>query len=40
MMKNIEKYRSAFMDALELEEDQVSEELALGKTREWIHLDI
>jgi len=35
MMKNIEKYRNAFMDALELEEDQVSEDLALGETREW-----
>lgn len=35
MMKNIEKYRNAFIDALELEEDEVSEDLALGETREW-----
>ena len=35
MMKNIEKYRNAFMDALELEENEVSEELALGETSEW-----
>ena len=35
MMKNIEKYRNAFMDALELEEDEVSEDLALGETSEW-----
>ena len=35
MMKNIEKYRSVFIDALELEEDEVSENLALGETREW-----
>jgi acyl carrier protein len=35
MMKNIEKYRNAFMDALELEEDEVGEGLALGETREW-----
>ena len=35
MMKNIEKYRNAFMDALELEEDEVSEDLALGETKEW-----
>ena len=35
MMKNIEKYRSVFIDALELEEDEVSEDLALGETREW-----
>ena len=34
-MKNIEKYRNAFMDALELEEDEVSENLALGETSEW-----
>ncbi len=34
-MKNIEKYRNAFMDALELEENEVSEDLALGETREW-----
>lgn len=34
-MKNIEKYRNAFMDALELEEDEVSEDLALGETSEW-----
>lgn len=35
MMNNIEKYRNAFMDALELEEDEVSEGLALGETSEW-----
>ncbi|WP_281864009.1 acyl carrier protein [Planomicrobium okeanokoites] len=34
-MKNIEKYRNAFMDALELEENEVSEDLALGETSEW-----
>ena len=35
MMKNIEKYRNAFIDALELEENEVGEDLALGETREW-----
>ncbi len=35
IMKNIEKYRNAFMDALELEEDQISEDLALGETKVW-----
>ena len=35
MMRNIEKYRSVFIDALELEEDEVCEDLALGETREW-----
>lgn len=34
-MKNIEKYRNAFMEALDLEEDEVSEDLALGETSEW-----
>ncbi|MBB5180245.1 acyl carrier protein [Planomicrobium koreense] len=34
-MKNIEKYRNAFMDALELEEDEAVENLALGETSEW-----
>ena len=34
-MKNSEKYRNAFIDALELEEDEVSEDLALGETSEW-----
>ncbi|MFD1861468.1 acyl carrier protein [Planococcus chinensis] len=34
-MKNIEKYRNAFMEALDLEEDEVSEDLALGETNEW-----
>ncbi|MFJ8235449.1 acyl carrier protein [Ureibacillus sp. NPDC094379] len=34
-MKNIEKYRNAFISVLDLEEDDVSEELALGVTREW-----
>ncbi|ANU09601.1 hypothetical protein BBH88_04450 [Planococcus antarcticus DSM 14505] len=34
-MKNIEKYRSAFIDALELEEDEAWGDLALGETREW-----
>ncbi len=34
-MKNIEKYRNAFMNVLDLEEDDVHEDLALGVTREW-----
>lgn len=34
-MKNIEKYRNAFIEALDLEEDEVSEDLALGETSEW-----
>lgn len=34
-MKNIEKYKNAFMEALDLEEDEVSEDLALGETSEW-----
>jgi len=35
MMKNTEKYRNAFINALELEEDDVCENLALGESREW-----
>ena len=35
MMRNIEKYRNAFIDVLDLEEDDVCEDLALGVTREW-----
>ncbi|WP_342599441.1 acyl carrier protein [Psychrobacillus sp. FSL H8-0483] len=35
MMRNIEKYRNAFINALDLEEDDVCENLALGVTREW-----
>ncbi|KYG58364.1 acyl carrier protein [Planococcus maritimus] len=34
-MKNIEKYRNAFVEALEIEEDEVGEELVLGETSEW-----
>jgi len=34
-MKNIEKYRNVFMEALDLEEDEVSEDLTLGETSEW-----
>ncbi|WP_110112056.1 acyl carrier protein [Bacillus sp. CGMCC 1.16541] len=34
-MKNIEKYRHAFINALDLEEDEVGEDLVLGGTREW-----
>lgn len=35
MMRNIEKYRSAFINVLELEEDDVVENLVLGETAEW-----
>lgn len=35
MMRNIEKYRNAFMNVLELEEEDVFEDLALGETPEW-----
>ncbi len=35
MMRNIEKYRNAFINVLDLEEDDVCENLALGVTREW-----
>lgn len=35
MMKNIEKYRNAFINVLDLEEDDVCEDLALGATSEW-----
>lgn len=35
MMRNIEKYRNAFINALDLEEDDVNEDLALGVTRGW-----
>jgi acyl carrier protein len=34
-MRNIEKYRNAFINVLDLEEDDVNENLTLGKTREW-----
>lgn len=34
-MKNIEKYRNAFMDALEIDEDEVTEDLALGESSDW-----
>ncbi|ANU16436.1 hypothetical protein BBI11_04910 [Planococcus maritimus] len=34
-MKNIEKYRNAFVEALEIDEDEVGEELVLGETSEW-----
>ncbi|MEA3320484.1 MAG: acyl carrier protein [Bacillota bacterium] len=34
-MRNIEKYRNAFIDALDLEENDVNEDLTLGSTREW-----
>lgn len=34
-MKNIEKYRKAFIDALDLEENDVNEDLTLGEVREW-----
>jgi acyl carrier protein len=35
MMRNIEKYRNAFINVLDLEEDVVCEDLALGITGEW-----
>ena len=35
MMRNIEKYRNAFINVLDLEEDVICEDLALGETREW-----
>lgn len=35
MMRNIEKYRNAFNNALDLEEDDVYEDLALGETSGW-----
>ncbi|WP_226671318.1 acyl carrier protein [Metabacillus litoralis] len=34
-MKNIEKYRNAFINVLDVKEDDLSEDLALGKVREW-----
>ncbi|KAA0543384.1 acyl carrier protein [Bacillus sp. BGMRC 2118] len=34
-MRNIEKYKKAFINVLDIEEDDVNEELALGKTSEW-----
>ncbi|MBU9673840.1 acyl carrier protein [Planococcus sp. CP5-4] len=34
-MKNIEKYRNAFIEALELDENETLEELALGESSEW-----
>ena len=34
-MKNIEKYKNAFVEALEIEEDEVGEGLVLGETSEW-----
>jgi acyl carrier protein len=35
MMRNIEKYRNALINVLDLDEDVVCEELALGVTGEW-----
>ena len=35
MMRNIEKYRNAFINVLDLEEDDVCEDLVLGVSREW-----
>ncbi|MGL4821369.1 MAG: acyl carrier protein [Bacilli bacterium] len=34
-MKNIEKYRNAFMTALDLEEAEINETLTLGMVPEW-----
>lgn len=34
-MKNIEKYRNAFINVLDLKEDDISEDLALGQIKEW-----
>ncbi|TYS69906.1 acyl carrier protein [Sutcliffiella horikoshii] len=34
-MRNIEKYRNAFIDALDIEENDVNEDLTLGELREW-----
>ncbi|WP_246942918.1 acyl carrier protein [Bacillus pinisoli] len=34
-MRNIDKYKNAFINALDLEENDVSEDIALGVTREW-----
>ncbi|MGL4523885.1 MAG: acyl carrier protein [Bacilli bacterium] len=34
-MKNIEKYKNAYMNALDLEADDVTEELVLGMVSEW-----
>lgn len=34
-MKNIEKYRNAFVEALEIDEDEVTEDLALGESSDW-----
>ncbi|KZZ82542.1 acyl carrier protein [Bacillus sp. SJS] len=34
-MRNIEKYRNAFINALDIEEDAVCENLVLGATPEW-----
>jgi len=35
MMRNIEKYRNAFINALDLEDGVVVEDLALGESPEW-----
>ncbi|MGA4721435.1 phosphopantetheine-binding protein [Fictibacillus nanhaiensis] len=35
MMRNIEKYRNAFINVLELEEDEVVENLVLAESAEW-----
>jgi acyl carrier protein len=35
MMRNIEKYRNAFINVLDLDEDDVCEDLAFGVTGEW-----
>ncbi|WP_338780108.1 acyl carrier protein [Metabacillus sp. FJAT-52054] len=34
-MRNIEKYRNAFINGLDIEEDAVCENLVLGATPEW-----
>ncbi|WP_417898132.1 acyl carrier protein [Bacillus haimaensis] len=34
-MRNIEKYRNTFIDALDIEENDVNENLTLGEIREW-----
>ncbi|QPC45513.1 acyl carrier protein [Mangrovibacillus cuniculi] len=34
-MRNIDKYKHAFITALDIEESEVREDLALGDIREW-----
>ncbi|MFC7372403.1 acyl carrier protein [Fictibacillus iocasae] len=34
-MRNIDKYRNAFINALDLEEDEAVENLVLGESAEW-----